>query len=217
MKLVTLSLAAISGAGFLFHNQLQSLVHQGSRGTSGSVQHHQAPAGVYYLRTAYTFAGPGGTTHWSAGQELRTAADTLVTNGMVTLTDGQNSAPLPETAVTQDMDDAATLRQLEASSQNAVRQPAAAPRQPPTVPQANSDRLVAGQFHSTSLDAPTVRTNLPENIVSTAGAPVVYSSSYYNNTVIVGQTTRVIPRREIVVQQRQVQPRNTPAPVKRNY
>ena len=214
MKAISLSLAAISGAGFLFHNQLQSLVHPGSRGAPGAAQHHQAPDGVYYLRTAYTFAVPGGTTRWSAGQELRTAANTLATNGMVTLTDGQNSATVPETATTQDMDDAATLRQLEASSQNAVRQQAAATQPAQAVPQLSADHLVAGHFHATSLDAPAVPTSLPQNIVSTAGAPVVYSS-YYNNTVV-ERTNRVVPQREIIVKQRQPQPRNTPAPVGRN-
>ena len=215
MKALSLSLAAISGAGFLFHNQLQSLIHPENRGTLGSIPHHQAPDGVYYLRTAYTFAVPGGTTRWSAGQELRTAANTLATDGMVTLTDGRNSAPVPESAVTQDMDDAAALRQLEVASTSAVRQQAAAPQPPPAAPQVSSDRLVAGRFHGTSLDAPAVHTNLPENIVSTAGAPVIYPSSY-NTTVVVGQPNRV-SRREVIVQARQPQPRNTPAPASRNY
>ena len=214
MKAISLSLAAISGAGFLFHNQLQTLVH---RGMPGSAQHHQAPAGVYYLRTAYDFPTSGGTARWAAGQELRTTEDTLATNGMVTLTDGRNTATVSETAVTQDMDDAAALRQLEASNQNTARQQTVS--QPPAAVAApGQDRLVAGQFHGTSLDAPAVRTNLPENIVSTAAAPVVYSSSYYsNNTVVVGQAPRAVVRREVIVPQRQPQPRSTPASVPRNY
>ena len=189
MKAITLSLAAISGAGFLFHNQLQSLVHQASRGTPGAVQLHQAPEGVYYLRTAYTFPVPGRMMRWSAGQELRAATNASAANGMVALTDGQNTAAVPETAVTQDMDAAAILRQQAASMQ-----------QPQAVPQSGSDNLTASATRTAT------------------SAPFVSSSSYYNNTVIVERPTQVVvPRREVIVREHHPQPRNTPAPVMRTY
>ncbi len=217
MKAISLLLAAAGGAGVLYHNQLQTWITSPRQGTQ-DVSHHQAPEGVYYLRTAYMVPTGDGAVRWSAGQELRLASDTLATQGAIAVTDGTNTADIPQTALTRDMDEASALRQVDASSQSAARLSAQqeAARQMEASRQANSSHLVSGQFHPTTLDASAVRTNRLDNIVSTAGAPVMYSTS---QTVIIDRRSQI--NRTVISgpapPQRQTRTVNPPTPVISRY
>ena len=220
MKAISLLLAGIGGAGFLYRSQLQTLMNSPRAGMRDVLQHHQAPEGVYYLRTGYTIPTIDGDVRWSAGQELRVATDTLATHGFLSLTDGTNTMEVPQTAVTRDMDDAVALRQVEASNQrmtlltaqqDAARQ-ADASRQVQVSQPTSPARLIPGQFHASSLDAPAVSTNRYENIVSTAGGPVMYPTY---QTVVIERREQSGPaiNRPVVMPPRTTRPVNVPPPV----
>ena len=85
-----------------------------------------------------------------------------------------------------------SLRHAEVSRQS-VAQPAVE-----AAPPAESNRLVAGEFHATVLDEPRVRTNRWENTVSTAGGPVVYP--VYRTEVVKQVVTPVYVAPRVIVQ-----------------
>ena len=154
------------------------------------------------MRAAYTYTTPQGAARWTAGQELRAALHTVPTDGTLTLTDGTHVAQVPETEVTRDMDDAAALRQMSTGNENASRargeQDAARvrieqeiARQQQAAQDANGHHIVSGEFHRTDLDEPARYTNRAENIVSTAGGPVIYYPG--TTTVIINRTTNLVP------------------------
>ncbi len=114
VKIFLLLLAASAGAGFLLHDQLPAWLRQACGGV----------AEVYYLRAAQRSTNPDGTVvNWPLGQPLRTTTQAKAAEDAVALTDGTNILQVPRNVLTREANEAASLRQSDLVSQNAVAPP----------------------------------------------------------------------------------------------
>lgn len=110
MKALLLLLATAAGAGFVFHEQLQTWLRP------------PPPDEVYYLRAGYRTTNlDGSVVSWSPGQALRLTHQASAAAGSVALTDGTNVLQVSRNALTRDVNDAASLRRTDLANQSAAR------------------------------------------------------------------------------------------------
>ncbi len=112
VKAILSLLLIAAGAGYLFHDRVQTFLHLPRAGSEE----------VYYLRAAHQTTNPDGTVvRWHPGQPLHVTAQARAAEGAVALTDGTNVLQVPQNALTRDANEAATLRQTNLVSENTAR------------------------------------------------------------------------------------------------
>ena len=147
MKAILSLLLIAAGAGYLFHDQIQTWMHLLRAGSEET----------YYLRAALQTTNPDGTVvRWSPGQPLHITTQARAAEGALALTDGTNILQVPRNTLTRDANEAATLLQTNLVSENTARMEAAR--------QANREFVPNSQDSYPNRSGP----------VFTASAPVYY-------------------------------------------
>ena len=144
--------------------------------------HHRAGTGTYFLNQYISFATPHGMTGWAPGQEVHEVLKAPYVQGNKTVSDGTFSAVIPETVLTQDIEDAEALRSADSDSQaqaksNLAAAKAHAAKQTFTAQLASAQditRLNAQQVAASTVGAFHSRLNEPARYVGSGSSTIYY-------------------------------------------
>lgn len=131
-----------------------------------------APAGTYFLREYYRIETTGGITGWVPGQELHQDLRASTAEGGKTVTDGIYMELVPDSMLTQDMDEAAAIRLADQGKQDQEQAVAA------TLSAQNAAHTQAIQINSA-------------NNIALADARQTAGSAFFASGSRLGNTTQV--------------------------